>query len=61
VVVVKPCVAMVEQTIARKIFNNMACKNCNCEECGPDCNCVNCGDSCDCKKTDNSKEDSTEE
>lgn len=39
----------------------MACKNCNCEECGPDCNCVNCGDSCDCKKTDNSKEDSTEE
>ena len=39
----------------------MACKNCNCEKCGPDCNCVNCGDSCDCKKTDNSKEDSTEE
>ena len=51
-VVVKPCVAMVEQTIARRIFNKMACKNCNC---------VNCGDSCDCKKTDNSKEDSTEE
>lgn len=39
----------------------MACKNCNCEECGPDCNCVNCGDICDCKKTDNSKENSTEE
>lgn len=39
----------------------MACKNCNCEECGPDCNCVNCGDSCDCKKTDNSKEDPKEE
>jgi hypothetical protein len=61
VVVVKPCVAMVEQTIVRRIFNKMSCKNCNCKECGPDCNCVNCGDSCDCKKTDNSKEDSTEE